>query len=117
MARIEIDDMREVLFAILRGADGKFLSVYQICKRIEGRDNDLWARLTAAYTTDNPPPEYGPNAGTYYAPSSRVAHALKQLKDQDSHLLQGVLDCSDLVFRDVDTGRREISIWAWQEDS
>lgn len=109
-------DIKEELIAILNAAQGRFLTAYQICQKLEINSAQVWQSLITAYPSENATTPMGEGTGRQYSPASFVANALKHFVAQGEveGLRQEILECEGVSFNGIDPGftGNVVGIWA-----
>jgi hypothetical protein len=113
---MRFDDVKDEVVQILQAAQGRFLTSYQICQRLEVAAPALWARLVKEYPSVHVGTPMGKRTGKQYSPASFVANALKEFvaKNEVAGLRQEEFDCEGVSFSDIDPGftGNVVAIWA-----
>ena len=110
-------DAREELLEVIKNANTRFLSSYQICWEIEKSFPALWQSIHSEYGTAIGCPEMGAGAGQNYSPASFVSQALEYFSKTEKGICKQYLSCEVISFGDIEPGYtgNVVAIWAWQE--
>lgn len=114
---MEFNEVRNVVYQILRESEGRFRTAYQICVRIRDIDMPLWGRLLEEYPSAPGQPPMGEGAGIYYSPASFIAHALDNFYERDQeNIMKAWFDSKNITFDGTEPGYKGgwISIWTWR---
>ncbi|WP_027150376.1 hypothetical protein [Methylobacter tundripaludum] len=109
-------DIKTEVVAILESAQGRFLTAYQICQRLEMSAESTWQALVAEYPSVNAATPMGEGTGRQYSPASFVANALKHFVETSAvrNLRQELFECEGVSFNGIDPGftGNVVGIWA-----
>lgn len=109
-------DVRADVEQILRSAQGRFLSAYQICQRLQVVAPARWAQLVAEYPSVHAETPMGEGTGRQYSPASFIGNALKHFVEtgEVTGLRQELLECEGVSFDGIDPGftGNFVGIWA-----
>ena len=109
-------DIKTEVVAILESAQGRFLTAYQICQRLEISAEPTWQALVAEYPSVNAATPMGEGTGRQYSPASFVANALKHFVETSAvrNLRQELFECEGVSFNGIDPGYtgNVVGIWA-----
>jgi hypothetical protein len=109
-------EIKNEVVAIVAGADGQFMSAYQICQHLKKDYKPLWDRLVAEYPSADPATPMGEGTGVKFSPATFVAQALAAFAKAGN--VQGLrherLFCEGVSFSGTDPGYtgHVIGIWA-----
>lgn len=113
---MHFDDVKDEVVRILQAAQGRFLSAYQICQRLQVAAPKLWARLVSEYPSVNADTPMGEGTGSQYSPATFVANALKYFveKRMVAGLRQEEFECAGVSFDGTAPGftGNVVGIWA-----
>ncbi|MBX9634934.1 MAG: hypothetical protein K2X44_08125, partial [Magnetospirillum sp.] len=116
---MEFEDVRASVVEIISAANGRFLTAYQICQRIEQSDPELWQTIVTSYPSSDPDVPMGAGAGRHYSPASFVANSLRYFLRMG--MIPGLrlewFECEGVSFSGVDPGYtgNVVGIWAIQD--
>lgn len=109
-------EIRTEVVEILKATQGRFLTAYQICQRLEVRAEPTWQALIKEYPSVNVETPMGEGTGRQYSPASFVANALKHFVETSAvpNLRQELFECEGVSFNGIDPGftRNVVGIWA-----
>ena len=112
---MKFTDIKTKLVEILE-EEGKFISAYQICQKLETNFPDIWKSLLKEYLSKSPETPMGKGTGVHYSPANFVANALsKFLKDSGiKGLIQESFSCAGVSFNGIEPGYtgNTVGIWA-----
>lgn len=90
------EEIRNEVVQILQSANGRFLTAYQICQKLQVSAPPLWTALVNKYPSENIAKPMGEGTGHQYSPASFIANALKHFNGNQmiQNLRQEYLDSS-----------------------
>jgi len=113
---MQYHEILDELTAIIQEAEGRFLTAYQICQKIELNYPNLWESLVNEYPSSAPETPMGEGTGRHYSPASFVANALSHFNSNSTirGLKQELLECEGVSFNGVEPGftGNVVGIWA-----
>jgi hypothetical protein len=114
---MEFLEIKDVVIEIIQQENGNFVSVYQICIKMEKLHPKLWQQICIQYKSKDKKIKMGKGTGKNYSPASFVGNALSNFKDEDVRIRQEYFSCKNVHFGDIKTnhGENSIGIWAWKE--
>jgi len=115
---MNFDDVKDAVVTILQAAEGRFLTAYQICDRIEESVPQLWEQLKNEYPSVHAHTPMGEGTGKKYSPATFVASALNYFgeKKKVADLKQEKFECKGVSFDGIAPGftGNVVGIWAIQ---
>lgn len=113
---MQFTNIKNELVSVLESAQGRFLTAYQICQRLEVCAKPTWQALVEEYPSADPATPMGEGTGRQYSPASFVANALKHFVDTGAvpKLKQELFECEGVSFTGIDPGftGNVVGIWA-----
>jgi hypothetical protein len=116
---LESDDIRDLVYEVLRKGNGRLFSAYQVCKEIRKDSPEWWQRLMQGrpLVDEQPAPERGTEID--YSAEVFILHALEQFSQQDRHLvMKGTFSPFPGRSPDVEPGATDsgtqITVWTWR---
>lgn len=109
-------DFKPQIVQIVRDAQGRFLTAYQICQVLERDYADQWQLLIEAYPSADAETPMGEGTGNQYSPATFVARALAHFTSADTSLglRQESFSCEGVSFSGIAPGftGNFVGIWA-----
>lgn len=115
---MRFDEIQDEVLNVLQLAQGRFLTAYQICQRLQKARSPLWKTLVQEYPSQDASTPMGEGTGRHYSPASFVANALKYFVDNNmvDGLMQETFECDGVSFHEIEPGftGNIVGIWAFQ---
>ncbi|MEQ1532514.1 MAG: hypothetical protein HOO97_10825 [Sideroxydans sp.] len=113
---MQFEDIKDEVTSILEQENGRFLSAYQICQKLEKKNEPIWQKLTKVYPSINITIPMGEGTGKHYSPASFVGNSLSHFVRQKliANLEQRYFGCEGVKFEGIEPGftGNEVGIWA-----
>ena len=113
---MRFEEIRNEVIQIVQSVQGRFLTAYQICQRLQVTNPQLWQSIVEEYPSTNPQTPMGAGAGQQYSPASFVANALTHFITNHSApgLRQELFECEGVSFSGIYPGftGNIVGIWA-----
>lgn len=113
---MKFEDIRNEVIQIIRSTEGRFLTAYQICQKLQTTASPIWENLVGEYPSENAAKPMGEGTGHQYSPASFVANALKHFVETRAvpNLRQEFFECEGVSFKGIDPGftGNVVGIWA-----
>jgi hypothetical protein len=113
---MHFEKIRNEVIQIIQSVQGRFLSSYQICQKLQVSYPQLWQSLVEEYPSTDPATPMGEGTGQQYSPASFVANALKHFNTNQTipGLRQELFECEGVSFSGIAPGftGNTVGIWA-----
>jgi hypothetical protein len=109
------EEIKNITLEILQEEnDGRFISPYQIFKRIKAKDPMLAKKIEAAYYPEKGEPPTVAGKDKHFTIIAFITNALVKFQKNHENIKQEWLDSMDIKIGGIQPSAPKITIWAWK---